>query len=218
VGGRQVQQAIHLQTQGQDGDQETCYGDQCRVACCLSFPLNCGHAHTRVCLKWFSHWMDNKCWWCAGTAARTRKHLFRHGIQWRDLQKALWIAVGKVMGWKAGRYRHVQVSELFSLEECDEAVMNFLVATEVGKLPPKSLDVWSRRRCCLRCGEWRQSVYISLCLNCFCPSFSFHLSVAMKGGGGGGALPSSRLARRWWGYWVLSYSCNSAYCINKLQQ
>jgi hypothetical protein len=45
--------------------------------------------------------------------------------------------VGKVKGWKAGRYRHVQVSELFSMEECDQAVVDFLAATEVGKFPPK---------------------------------------------------------------------------------
>jgi len=37
-------------------------------------------------------------------------------------------------------------------------------------------------------------------------SFSFfHLSAGMKGSGGG-APPSSRLARRRRGYWVLSYS------------
>ena len=47
------------------------------------------------------------------------------------------MAVGKVTGWKAGRCRHVQVSELLSMELCDEAVVDFLVATEVGKFPPK---------------------------------------------------------------------------------
>jgi hypothetical protein len=49
----------------------------------------------------------------------------------------LWKAVGKATGWKAGRFRHVQVSELFSMEKCDQAVMDFLVATDVGKFPPK---------------------------------------------------------------------------------
>jgi len=38
-----------------------------------------------------------------------------------------------------------------------------------------------------------------------CLSFSFHLSAVMKGNGGG-ALPSSQLARRQRGYFVLSYS------------
>jgi len=49
----------------------------------------------------------------------------------------LWKAAGKVKGWKAGRCRHVQVSELFSMEECDQAVVDFLAATEVRKFPPK---------------------------------------------------------------------------------
>jgi hypothetical protein len=45
--------------------------------------------------------------------------------------------VGKETGWKAGRCRHMQISELFSMEECDQAVPDFLVATEVGKFPPR---------------------------------------------------------------------------------
>jgi len=69
--------------------------------------------------------------------SQTREHLFRHCRRWRDQQKVLWKAVRKVTGWKACRYRHVQVSELFSMEECDQAVVDFLAATEVGKFPPK---------------------------------------------------------------------------------
>jgi hypothetical protein len=41
------------------------------------------------------------------------------------------------MAWKAGRSWHVQISELFSLEQCDQVVMDFLAATELGKIPPK---------------------------------------------------------------------------------
>ena len=40
------------------------------------------------------------------------------------------------MGWRAGRCWHVQISELFSIEECDQTVMDFLAATEVGKFTP----------------------------------------------------------------------------------
>ena len=83
------------------------------------YQLQCGHAPTGVYLKRFGHRENNRCWWCAGTAAQTREHLFRHCSRWRVQQKALWKAVGKVTGWKAGRCRHVQVSELFSMEECD---------------------------------------------------------------------------------------------------
>jgi len=65
------------------------------------------------------------------------EHLFRHCSRWRDQQHALWMAVGKSTGWKPGRCRHVQITDLFSVEECDQAVMDFLVATEVRKFPPR---------------------------------------------------------------------------------
>jgi hypothetical protein len=47
------------------------------------------------------------------------------------------MAVRKVRGSKAGRGRHVQVCKLFSMEECDQLVVDFLAASEVGKFPPK---------------------------------------------------------------------------------
>jgi hypothetical protein len=100
----------------------------------------CGHAPTGVYLKRFSHREDDKCWWCGGggrTAAQTREHLFRQCIRWGDQQKILRKAVGKATGWKAGICRHVQISELFSRDECDQAVVDFPGDTEVGKFPPK---------------------------------------------------------------------------------
>jgi hypothetical protein len=45
-----------------------------------------------------------------------------------------------VTGWKEGRCRHVQVSELMSPEQCDQVVVDFLAATEVGKFPPKFME------------------------------------------------------------------------------
>jgi len=39
---------------------------------------------------------------------------------------------GKSDGLEARRCRHVQISQLFSLEECKQSVMDFLAATEVG--------------------------------------------------------------------------------------
>jgi hypothetical protein len=101
------------------------------------YQLKSGHAPTGVYLKRFGHLKDDKCWWCEGTVSQTWEHLFCHCRRWRDQQKVLWNAVGKVTGWKAGKCRHVQVSELFSMEECDQAVLDFLAATEVGKFPPK---------------------------------------------------------------------------------
>jgi len=101
------------------------------------YRLKSGHAATGVYLKRFGHRDNDKCWWCGGTVAQTREHLFRHCSRWKDQQKTLWKTVGQTTGWKAGRCRHVQISELFTIEECDQAVMDFLAATEVGKFPPK---------------------------------------------------------------------------------
>jgi len=47
---------------------------------------------------------------------------------------------GKATGWKAGRCRQVQISELYSMEICDQAVIDFLAATDVGKFPPKQVE------------------------------------------------------------------------------
>ena len=58
----------------------------------------------------------------------------------KDQQKTLWKEVRKATGWRAGRCRHVQVSELLSMEKCDKAVMDFLVTTNVGKFPPKRAE------------------------------------------------------------------------------
>jgi predicted nucleotidyltransferase len=69
--------------------------------------------------------------------SQVTEHLFRHCSRWRDHQNELWKAAGNEMGWKVGRCRHFQISELFSIEERDQVVIDFLVATEVVKIPPK---------------------------------------------------------------------------------
>jgi ribonuclease HI len=82
------------------------------------YRLKSGNAPVGTYLKRFGHRDDDKCWWCGGggrTVAQTQEHLFRHC-----------------------RCRHVQVSELLSMEKCDKAVMDFLAATDVGKLLPKT--------------------------------------------------------------------------------
>jgi len=101
------------------------------------YGLKSGHAPTRVYLERFGHRDDNKCCWCGGTVAQMREHLFRHCSRWKDQQKRLWKTVKQTTGWKAGRCRHVQISESFTIEECDQAVMGYLAATEVRKFPPK---------------------------------------------------------------------------------
>jgi len=69
--------------------------------------------------------------------SQTQVNLFHHCSRWRDHRNELYKEVGKVTVWKAGRCRHVQISELLSREECDHVVMGFLAAIEVAKVPPK---------------------------------------------------------------------------------
>jgi hypothetical protein len=101
------------------------------------YQLKSGQAPTAVYLKRFGHRDDDKCWCCGGTVFLMQEHLFRLCSRWNDQQKTHWKPVGQATGWKAGRCRHMQVSELFSMEECDQAVMDFLAASEVGKFPTK---------------------------------------------------------------------------------
>ena len=96
-----------------------------------------GHAPTGVYLQWFGHRDDNICSRCGVTVAQTREHLSRHCSRLNDQQKSLWNTVGQTTGWNAGRCRHVQISELFPIEECYQAVMDFLAATEVRKFQPE---------------------------------------------------------------------------------
>jgi len=101
------------------------------------YRLKSRHVPTGVYLKRFGHRDDDKSWWCGETASQTQEHLFRYCCRWKDHQKELWNAVGKATGWKVGRCRHVQIPELFSIEEYNQAVMDFRAATEVGKFPHK---------------------------------------------------------------------------------
>jgi hypothetical protein len=66
---------------------------------------------------------------------QTREHLFCYCKRWKNEQRELWRAVGRVTGWKAGKCRHLQISELFSMEI--QAVIDFLAATEIGKFPSR---------------------------------------------------------------------------------
>jgi hypothetical protein len=71
---------------------------------------------------------------------QTRDHLFRQCSWWKNQQNALWKAVRKAMVCKAGRCQHVHVSELVSMENCDQAVIHFLGATDIRKFPPKPVE------------------------------------------------------------------------------
>jgi len=109
--------------------------------------LKIGHTPTGAYLKRFGHREDDICWWRRGGAVETQEHLFRHCSRWKDQQTTLWKTVGKATGWKVARCRHVQMSELCSTEICDQAVMDFLAATDVGKFPPRKTKERGQEAC-----------------------------------------------------------------------
>jgi hypothetical protein len=92
------------------------------------YQLKSRHAPTGVYLKRFGHRNDNKCSCCGGTVAQMWEHLFRLCSGWKDKQTALWKTVGQATGWKVGKCWHVQISVLFTIEESDQAVMDFVMA------------------------------------------------------------------------------------------
>jgi len=77
------------------------------------------HALTGAYLKWFGQRVDDICWLCRRGAVQTQEHLFRHFSPWNGQQTSLWKRGEKATGWKVGRFRHVQMSELFSMEIFD---------------------------------------------------------------------------------------------------
>jgi hypothetical protein len=132
-----VQQALELQTQVQEGDKETCSDDKRDVG---------GYQVLRTKVRAFTRWSLPKTF----RPPRGRQVLVvcRDSCPdagaplppLRPVERPAECTLeggGKGDGWKAGRCRHVQVSELLSMEECEQAVVDFLAATEVGKFPPK---------------------------------------------------------------------------------
>jgi len=103
------------------------------------YRLTRGHAPTGISVNCFGYRADDKYCWC-GTRGRTVaqrwEHLFCQCSRWKDQNQTVWKEVGKPTGWKAGRCRPVQICDLFFVEQCDQAVMNFLVATEVREFLP----------------------------------------------------------------------------------
>jgi len=77
-----------------------------------------------------------KSWWFRSRTVQTRQHLCCHFRQFRDQQAEIWKTVVKATGCKVGRCRYVQISELFSMEKCNQVVMDLLAGTEVGRFLP----------------------------------------------------------------------------------
>ena len=89
----------------------------------------------------FGYRQNDKCWWCRSRTLQMQKHLFRHSSEWQDMLQMLWMKVGMFARWNASRCWHVQISELFWIETCDQAVMDFMAATNIRKFRPKLVEV-----------------------------------------------------------------------------
>ena len=68
--------------------------------------------------------------------SQTWEHLVRNCCRLRDHQMEQLKSVGNVTGGRAGSCPNVQISDLFCIEDCDQAVMDIQPATEVRKFPP----------------------------------------------------------------------------------
>jgi len=100
----------------------------------------CGHAPVGTYLMRFGRREEDKCWRSRRRMLQTWEHLFCHCSRWKVQQPGLWKMLGNAMKWKVDRCRHVQISELFSMEGCDQKVMDFQAPTGIGKFTPKPAE------------------------------------------------------------------------------
>ena len=96
------------------------------------YQLKTGHA----CIGQYLHWArvrpTAQCWWCQ-CPSQTRDHLFKVCPEWEMQQKILWAEVLKeTKRWKS----RWTVRDLLANERCVRAVLDFLSATDVGRLVP----------------------------------------------------------------------------------
>jgi len=75
---------------------------------------------------------DDQCWWCC-RLGQAWEHLFKHCTRWRAQQKAMWAKVEK--DTQRGK-RKWKMAELFADERCNEAILEFLQTTGVGRNVP----------------------------------------------------------------------------------
>ena len=121
------------------------------------FQLASGHAMITPFLKENFGWVESdQCWWCDG-GRQSREHLFKECRTWKVQIKELWKKVGEVSGEaenRTGRDRprkggkgfglgtyagkvgpgNCPMGKLFSEPLFTDAVLEFLVKTDVGKI------------------------------------------------------------------------------------
>jgi hypothetical protein len=75
----------------------------------------------------------------------TREHIFKECPRWASEIRDLWRDVRKDVGWRNPRWK--SISQLFQAEKATAAILAFLKATGVGKMPGRErLDGWVEGR------------------------------------------------------------------------
>jgi len=104
------------------------------------YQLKSGHALIAKYLLQIGKRSDMKCWWC-GHQYQTRDHLFKWCKRWKREQKKLWVDgqegedgyEGVEMVLKE-RKISLPMSLVFAEEKCSQALMDFLVHTDVSRI------------------------------------------------------------------------------------
>ena len=94
--------------------------------------LKRGHARTGQYLHWANVHPEAPCWWCL-YPTQTGDHLLMWCPRWKEQQKTLWREVYKETG--RGK-RWWRAHELFAEQRCSQALLDFLTATDVGRIVP----------------------------------------------------------------------------------
>jgi hypothetical protein len=122
------------------------------------YQLRTGHCLTGQYLNWTKSRPTPQCWWCR-YRTQTRDHLLKECPEWKPQQKTLWVEMKKETGiWK----QRWKVRDLLADGRCSRAVLDFLSATDVGRMVPgveeedaasavSELEVRERRE---GLGEW----------------------------------------------------------------
>jgi hypothetical protein len=96
------------------------------------YQLKTGHCLTGQHLCWTKSRATAECWWCR-YKTMTREHVFKHCREWKEQQRVLWKEVRKESGRGKDRFK---IRDLLADGRCSRAVLDFLAATDVGRLVP----------------------------------------------------------------------------------
>ena len=104
------------------------------LASCF-YQLLSGHATTAEHLKRVSQAESDTCFWCGSGERQSRHHLFVKCRRWTPEIKRLWQRVRAETGWGGAP----GIRKLFGDERNVKAILEFLEATKVGKMPGRVL-------------------------------------------------------------------------------